>query len=129
VELRAAIRDERRLLPHDVRAVLARRDHAGQSTATFIPDEFKGKFFKAPASDQGICNAVTAVGAGLVSPLTAGTGQYGWKDDYIAHHEPFQYYASTANPHHLTLPTNANGSVPLRALRTVGTDTQHWMNG
>ena len=21
--------------------------------------------------------------------------------DYIQHHEPFQYYASTANPHHL----------------------------
>ena len=28
-------------------------------------------------------------------------GQYGYKDDYIPHHEPFQYYASTANPHHL----------------------------
>ena len=23
------------------------------------------------------------------------------KGDYIAHHEPFQYYASTSNPHHL----------------------------
>ncbi len=23
------------------------------------------------------------------------------KNDYIAHHEPFQYYASTSNPHHL----------------------------
>jgi phospholipase C len=103
--------------------------HAGQSTATFIPDEFKGHFAAPPASDQGICNAVTAIGAGLVSPLTPGTGQYGWKDDYIPHHEPFEYYASTANPHHLTLPTNQNGSVPLRALHTIGTDTQHWMNG
>jgi phospholipase C len=25
----------------------------------------------------------------------------GFKADYIAHHEPFQYYASTANPNHL----------------------------
>ena len=32
---------------------------------------------------------------------TATDAQYGNKDDYIAHHEPFQYYASTANPHHL----------------------------
>ena len=40
--------------------------HAGQSTATFVPDEFKGQFFQsAPhASDQGICNAVTPIGAG-----------------------------------------------------------------
>ena len=28
-------------------------------------------------------------------------GDYGNKDDYIRHHEPFQYYASTTNPHHL----------------------------
>jgi len=25
---------------------------------------------------------------------------YGTKPDYIPHHEPFQYYPSTANPHH-----------------------------
>jgi phospholipase C len=105
--------------------------HGGQSTATFIPDEFKAKFFQsvAHASDQGICNAVHAVGAGLTAPLTAGTGQYKYKDDYIAHHEPFNYYPSTANPHHLTLPTNDAGQVPLRALRTIGTDTQHYVNG
>jgi phospholipase C len=30
--------------------------------------------------------------------------------DYIPHHEPFQYYASTANPHHL----------PPRSARTIG---------
>ena len=59
------------------------------------------------ATNQGICNAVTPVGAGLTAPLGTGTGQYGYKDDYIPHHEPFQYYASTANPHHLTVPTNA----------------------
>jgi phospholipase C len=106
--------------------------HAGQSTATFIPDEFKAAGFNSSvphSSNQGICNAVHPVGAGLTSPLTPGSGQYGWKDDYIPHHEPFDYYASTANPHHLTLPTNADGSVPLAALRTIGTDTQHYVDG
>ena len=39
----------------------------------------------------------------------------GYKDDYIAHHEPFQYYASTANPHHLP---------PAVAARAIGSDTQ-----
>src|SRR5439155_5232795 len=27
-----------------------------QPTSTFVPDEFKGKFATAPASDQGLCN-------------------------------------------------------------------------
>jgi phospholipase C len=105
--------------------------HAGQSTARFVPDEFKGQFYKSSphASDQGICNAVHPVGAGLTAPLATGTGQYGYKDDYIAHHEPFDYYASTANPHHLTLPTKADGTVPLNVLHTIGTDTQHYLNG
>ncbi|MGE5134782.1 MAG: phospholipase C [Gemmatimonadota bacterium] len=105
--------------------------HTGQPTSSFISDEFKGQFFKSVpnASDQGICNAVTAVGAGLTSPLTAGTGQYGWKDDYIPHHEPFQYYASTANPHHLTIPAGASGQDTLAGLRSIGTDTQHYVNG
>ncbi len=103
----------------------------GQSTATFTPNEFKGKFYTSVphASDQGICNSVTAIGAGLPSPLAAGTGQYGWKDNYIAHHEPFQYYASTANPHHLTIPVNASGQDTLAGLRSIGTDTQHYVNG
>ena len=33
---------------------------------------------------------------------------YGDKDDYIAHHEPFQYYESTANPHHLVARVTAS---------------------
>jgi phospholipase C len=106
--------------------------HAGQPTSTFIPDEFKAAGFNSSvphSSNQGICNAVSPVGAGLTAPLAAGTGQYGWKDDYIPHHEPFQYYASTANPHHVTLPTTQNGTVPLSALKQVGTDTQHYVNG
>ena len=103
-----------------------------QPTSTFTPDEFKSAGFNKSvphSSNQGICDAVTAVGAGLKAPLTPGTGQYGWKDDYIPHHQPFQYYQSTANPHHLTLPTDANGRDSLAALKTIGTDTQHYVNG
>jgi phospholipase C len=106
--------------------------NAGQSTATFIPDEFKNAGFNNSvpnSSNQGICDAVHAVGAGLPSALGTGTGQYGWKDDYIPHHEPFDYYASTANPHHLTLPTYSNGWDTLAGLRTVGKDTQHYVAG
>ncbi|MGZ4671633.1 MAG: phospholipase C [Ilumatobacteraceae bacterium] len=101
----------------------------GQATSTFIPDEFKNGGFNTSvphSSNQGICNAVTAVGAGLPIGQT-GTGQYGYKDDYIPHHQPFQYYASTANPHHLTLPTAANGKVPVSVLRTIGHDTQTYV--
>jgi phospholipase C len=105
--------------------------NAGQPTSTFIPDEFKGKFFQnvPHASDQGICNANTAVGAGLTSPLPTGTGQFGFKDDYIPHHEPFEYYATTANPHHLTVPANSSGQDTLAGLRSIGTDTQHFVKG
>jgi len=85
-----------------------------QPTSTFTPDEFKGKFASKPASDQGLCNAVHPVGVAV-----GGTGNYGYKDDYIAHHEPFQYYASTANPHHL----------PPASLASIGTDSQHVVNG
>ncbi len=86
----------------------------GQPTSTFTPDQFNGSFAKAPASNQGICNAVHPVG-----PAVGGTGQYGFKDDYIPHHEPFQYYATTANPHHLAP----------ASLATIGTDTQSFAGG
>jgi len=87
-----------------------------QPTATFTPDQFKGKFAQAPASDQGLCNAVHPVGAafGGTGGTVAGGSNYGNKDDYIPHHEPFNYYASTANPHHL----------PPASLSAIGTDTQ-----
>ena len=86
----------------------------GQSTATFTPDQFKGKFVQKPASDQGICNSYHPVGAALGGTGTGIATNYGNKDDYIAHHEPFQYYPSTANPHHL----------PPASLSAIGTDTQ-----
>ena len=92
-----------------------------QPTSVFTPDQFKGKFAVAPAADQGLCNAVHPVGAALggTGGTIAGGTNYGNKDDYIAHHEPFQYYASTANPHHL----------PPVSLASIGTDTQHTVGG
>ena len=53
--------------------------------------------------------------------------QWGFKDDYIAHHEPFEYYASTANPHHLTFRPTASGNDTLAGLSTIGTDTQSYV--
>ena len=38
--------------------------------------------------------------------ISAITGQN--KNDYVPHHEPFQYYASTANPNHLRPTSVAN---------------------
>jgi len=92
-----------------------------QPTSTFIPDQFKGKFATPPASDEGLCNAVHPVGAavGGIGGVAPGPNNYGNKNDYIPHHEPFQYYASTANPHHL----------PPASLTAIGTDTQSYVNG
>jgi phospholipase C len=106
---------------------LAATGHAGQGTATFIPDEFKNAGFQNSvphSSNQGICDTVHPVGAGL-----GGTGQWGYKDDYIPHHEPFDYYASTANPHHLTIPTTVSGHDTLSGLQTIGRDTQSYLAG
>ena len=113
-------------------AALTAVGKSGQPTSAFVSDEFaKSNLYKSVphATNQGICNAVTPIGAGLSSPLTAGTGQWGYKDDYIPHHEPFQYYASTANPHHLTIPVSAQGQDTLAGLRTVGKDTQSYVSG
>jgi phospholipase C len=108
-------------------AALEATAHAGQPTSTFIPDEFKNAGFQAlvpHSANQGTCDAVSPVGQAL-----GGTGQYGYKDDYIPHHEPFQYYESTANPHHLTIPTYANGQDTQAGLETIGTDTQSYAGG
>ena len=108
-------------------AALEATGQSGQPTSTFIPDEFKSAEFQKAvphSTNQGLCDAVTPVGEAL-----GGTGQWGYKDDYIPHHEPFQYYASTANPHHLTIPRSANGRDKLAGLATIGTDTQSYVNG
>ena len=72
----------------------------------------------APTYEAGTTPAVCA-SSHPVGVAVGGTGQYGTKSDYIAHHDPFQYYASTANPHHL-LETD---------LTKVGTDTQTYVSG
>jgi phospholipase C len=98
---------------------LALTGASGQPTSTFTPDQFKAYFSNANnrppnSTNQGLCNTVHPVGVAV-----GGDGQYGWKDDYIPHHEPFQYYASTANPHHIA-PTS---------LAAIGTDTQSYVGG
>ncbi|MCU1490391.1 MAG: phosphoesterase [Acidimicrobiaceae bacterium] len=62
---------------------------------------------------RATCTTSHNVGAALGGTGTTGAKPYGVKADYIAHHEPFQFYASTANPHHLA---------PV-SLSAVGTDT------
>jgi phospholipase C len=102
---------------------LAATGQTGQSPSTFIADQFKNAGFNTSvphSSNQALCNAVHPVGAAL-----GGTGQWGYKDDYIPHHEPFEYYASTANPHHLTVAT-ANGQDTLSGLAQIGHDTQSY---
>src|SRR5579862_950446 len=112
-------------------AAAAATGHAGQSTATFLPDEFSGSFtgkvVPTGASNQALCDAVHPVGIALGQ--TAATHQFGFKDDYIPHHEPFQFYASTANPHHLTVPTDPSGNDTLAGLATIGNDTQSYVGG
>jgi len=101
--------------------------HSGQATSDFVPDEFAGFAAPSPASKQGICDAAHAVGTAFGNTLAS--HPLGVKDDYIAHHEPFQYYASTANPHHLTIPTDAGGQDTLAGLEEIGTDTQSFVHG
>ncbi len=100
----------------------------GQPTSTFIPNQFSSYFSNAAnrppnSSNQGLCNTVHPVGVNL-----GGYGQWGYKNDYVVHHEPFQYYASTANPHHLTIPTDASGNDTPAGLKQIGWDTQAYVN-
>ncbi len=100
---------------------------SGQPTSTFTPDQFKSAGFQSQvphSSNQGICDTVHPIGVAL-----GGTGQWGYKDDYIPHHEPFNYYASTANPHHLTVATDGAGHDTLAGLHAIGRDTQSYKNG
>ncbi len=73
-----------------------------------------GSYNPLSVTGRPACGARHPVGAAL-----GGTGQWGFKGDYVPHHEPFQYYASTANPHHLAP----------ASLQAVGTDTQTHTNG
>jgi phospholipase C len=99
-----------------------------QSTSDFIPKEFASSTFykSAPhaASNEGLCNSWHAIGEAL-----GGTGQYGYNNDYSLNQEPFQFYASTANPHHLSVPSDAAGNDTLAGLDEIGHDTQSYVNG
>jgi len=111
-------------------AGLAAIGKTGQPTSTFIPDQFKNAGFQnnvAHSSNQGLCDAVHPVGVAFGATLAS--APWGYKDDYIPHHEPFEYYASTANPHHLSVPADASGNDTLAGLRTIGTDTQSYVSG
>ena len=112
----------------DVRAApRSATGHAGQPTATFIPDEFSGTFtgkvVPTGASNQALCDAVHPSASRSGETADVATTIYGFKDDYIAHHEPFQYYASTANPHHLS----SRRTAWTRSRLDIGTDTQSFV--
>ncbi|MDT5231479.1 MAG: phospholipase, partial [Mycobacterium sp.] len=64
---------------------------------------FEGGFKPTESKPDGtaVCGASHNVGAALGGTGKSGALAFDVKADYIPHHEPFQYYASTANPHHL----------------------------
>jgi phospholipase C len=98
-----------------------------QPTSDFIPHEFaNASFYKSVphATNMGLCNADHPILAAL-----GGHGQYGYNDDLSLNQTPFQFYASTANPHHLSLPTGADGMDTLAGLQEIGHDTQSYMTG
>ena len=58
--------------------------------------------FRAESPDGTLnCAASHNIGTALGGTGKTGSSPWGTKVDYIPHHEPFQYYASTANPAHL----------------------------
>jgi phospholipase C len=63
---------------------------------------FEGGFKPTEVKPDGtaVCGASHNVGAALGGTGKSGAPPFGVKGDYVAHHEPFQYYPSTANPHH-----------------------------
>ncbi|MBV8929346.1 MAG: alkaline phosphatase family protein, partial [Mycobacteriaceae bacterium] len=63
---------------------------------------FQGGFKPTATKADGtaVCGAVHDVGLILGGTGKSGALPFGTKEDYIPHHEPFQYYPSTANPHH-----------------------------
>jgi phospholipase C len=64
---------------------------------------FQGGFKPTERRPDGTaeCGTTHNVGEILGGTGKAGALPFGTKRDYVPHHEPFQYYPSTANPHHL----------------------------
>jgi phospholipase C len=90
---------------------------SGGNPATGMTTGYTGGL--AAQSDKAVCGAVHNKGAALGGTGSTGAQPYGTTADYVQHHEPFQYYATTANPRHI-LPTS---------LSAVGTDTQSFTGG
>jgi phospholipase C len=67
----------------------------------------------APDNTPVTCTSTNNVGAALGGTGATGADPWGTNANYVEHWEPFQFYASTANPHHLA-PSS---------LGAVGTDT------
>jgi phospholipase C len=104
----------------------------GATTAYSGPPTAAGSYNPLKVTGGAVCGATHNVGVAVAANVTgsptvrpdrtdtgAAKGPYGTKADYIPHHEPFQYYASTANPHHIA-PASPSA---------VGTDTQTYTNG
>jgi phospholipase C len=62
---------------------------------------FQGGFKPAPGPTPPPSNLPSADGSVVCGSAHAGLPGTGTPFDYIPHHEPFQYYAQTANPNHL----------------------------
>ncbi len=64
---------------------------------------FQGGFRPTATRPNGtaVCGAEHNVGVAVGGTGKSGALPFGTKGDYIPHHEPFQYYPSTANPHHV----------------------------
>jgi phospholipase C len=63
---------------------------------------FQGGFKPTATRPDGtaVCGATHNVGSALGGTGDRGALPFGTQADYIPHHEPFQYYPATANPHH-----------------------------
>ena len=55
--------------------------------------------------------------------------QWGYKDDYIPHHEPFDYYATHGQPAPPDRRNRRGGNDTLAGLQQIGTDTQSFTVG
>ena len=89
------------------------------STAYSGPGSPAGTYNPLNVPGRAACATTHPVGAALGGTGNSGANPWGTKSDYIPHHEPFEYYASSANPHHL----------PPASIWAVGRDTQTYTNG
>ncbi len=82
-------------------AASAATGHSGQPTSQFIPDEFASKASpcRRTPRTRGCATRCIRSASRSAAPDSGAS-----RTTTFPHHEPFQYYASTANPHHLTLP-------------------------